>query len=262
MTSSIRMFTVADNAYSGGTGLSARVAIFPSPPPQEHYTLQYTLLGPFIEPITDQTLPGFPSEAEALAHGVQLFSVQCRAITSCPLFEPLNRRRNSNAVLHWQLGDSEADATMDWSGDDGWQWTITYKWAELDGDTINESHKLDRFDAVAAYVELRRKFLEIVRLLGGSALDIVTLATPFNDGEPLPLTMPVPYAELQDPLLDRDALRQQIEDEMRAFAEAHPDGLPQEEEEEQIRVELYDPDGRRTVGSVPGFPERDDDHQS
>src|SRR4249920_807691 len=56
MTSSIRMFTVADNAYSGGTGLSARVAIFPSPPPQEHYTLQYTLLGPFIEPITDQTL--------------------------------------------------------------------------------------------------------------------------------------------------------------------------------------------------------------
>lgn len=222
-------YWIRDQNAQQGTDLSAMITIAPpAPGTNTGYVLEYRLLGPFVEGETHQFLTGFPTRDEAAVHGLRLFTSHVERVRTHPFFVGYHGRTRVS-VAEYHLGDVEATAQIYWQGDDGWAWEIEYWWP---GEKFEISNPLNYFDPVRAYVDLREKFLEIVKLVGGSAFDIETLASPFVEGEALP-ELPPPYQQAivmtQDEL---DRMRAQVMVEL-AEHERRDKLRPQEEKETQ-----------------------------
>ncbi len=205
--------SIYDNS-SGGTSMSAFIEVFGPAPGTEGFSLNYKLNGPFVDLSTRSDLTGFPTEEEAVMHGLKLFYVHISFIRQHPLFQRGNARMGGTTMARFTRGDLEAEAEMYWSGDDGWGWRVHWWWP---GKDMNVQNHLNRYDPVAAYVEMRALFLKIVKQLGGNAYEIETVQSPFAEGAELP-ALPAPYQEVGVMRPEElAALRSQVDDELVEF---------------------------------------------
>lgn len=222
-----------DYSHQNATNLVGQIQVIGPAPGLTDYTLHYQLRGPFVDLPTQQDITGFPSEEEAFLHGARLFHQQTRVVVNSPLWSP---GRNPQTCVAWQRGDIEVEGRMWWGGDDGWEWEVEYWWP---GEHLDVLNQLKRIDPVAAYLEMRRRFLEVVLLMGGSAMEIETRLTPFpGDGSTPPgLTLPTPYQEVQTLSQAKlDSLRAEVQAQHAKYQAAHPDGPPVEEDEEEVTI--------------------------